>query len=121
MNPKEELAASFIGHLQRKEFEEAKPMVSEDVSLAVPQIPTPIQGRDAIMMALKMAADSGQGLNMVGFKKPVEQSDGSVKLAGRAPTGALWLLAFILRKARNVTVTLRFAEGDLIQAMEIAM
>jgi hypothetical protein len=121
VNPREELAAAFLGHLQRKEFDQAKPMLAETVTLKVPQMEAPIQGRDGIMMALQMAADSGQGLNMVGFKQPVQEADGSVKLAGRAPKGALWLLAFILRKARNITITLGFGEGDLIQSMDIAM
>ncbi len=119
MNPREEMAAAFVGHLQRKEFADAEPMLSGNVTLKVPQVPAPIQGRDAIMMAMKMAADSGQGLNWVGFKKPVEQADGSIRMQGRAPRGALWLIAFILRKARKVTVTLRFGEGDLIEAMDI--
>ena len=119
MNPREELAAAFLAHLQKSEFGEAAPMLSENVTLKVPQVPAPIQGRDAIIMAMGMASQSGQGLNMVGFKKPAEQPDGSVRIWGRAPKGALWLLAFILRKARKVTVTLRFGEGDLIEAMDI--
>lgn len=121
MNKREELAAAFLAHLQAKQFDEAAPMLSESVALTVPQVPAPIQGRDALMMAMRMASESGQGLDMVGFSTPAEQADGAVRVSGRAPKGLLWVVAFVLRKARKVTVTLRFGEGDVIEAMEILL
>lgn len=121
VNKREELAAAFLGHLQKKQFDEAAPMAAENVTLTVPQVPAPIQGRDALMMALRMASESGQGLDMAGFKAPTTDADGAVHVSGRAPRGALWLVAFVARKARKVAVTLRFGEGDLISAMEIVL
>ena len=121
MNKREELAAAFLAHLQTKQYDEAAAMLGESVTLTVPQVPNPIQGRDAIMMAMRMATDSGQGLDMVGFSAPAEQADGAIRVAGRAPKGALWIVAFVLRKAKKVTVTLRFGEGDLIEAMDLLL
>jgi len=118
---REELAAEFVGHLQNKRLDQAAPMLSQMAELTVPQVPNPIQGRDAIIMAMKMAAETGQGLNMVGFSSPATEADGRVRLAGKAPKGLLWIVAAILRKARKVTVTLRFGEGDVIEAMDILM
>ncbi len=121
MNKREELAAEFVGHLQNKRFDQAAPMLNQMAELTVPQVPNPIQGRDAIIMAMKMAAESGQGLNMVGFPAPTTETDGRVRMAGKAPKGLLWIVAFVLRKAKKVTVTLRFGEGDIIEAMDILM
>lgn len=121
MNRREELSATFLAHLQKKQFDEAGPMLDENVALTVPQVPAPIQGRDAVMMAMRMASESGQGLDMVGFSTPATEADGAVRVSGRAPKGLLWAVAFVLRKARKVTVTLRFGEGDLIDAMEILL
>jgi hypothetical protein len=42
-------------------------------------------------------------------------------VAGKAPEGLLWIVAFVLRKAKKVTVTLRFGEGDLIEAMDLLL
>ena len=121
MNKKEDLAVTFVGHLQAKRFDQAAPMLSQMAALTVAQVPNPIEGRDAIIMAMKMASESGQGLNMVGFSAPTEEPDGSIRLAGKAPKGLLWIVAFVLRKAKKVTVTLRFGEGDLIEAMEVLL
>ena len=121
MNKREELAAAFLANLQTKRFDEAAAMLNESVTLTVPQVPNPIQGRDAVIMAMRMAADSGQGLDMVGFSTPAELADGAVRVAGRAPKGALWIVAFVLRKAKKVTVTLRFGEGDVIEAMNLLL
>jgi hypothetical protein len=121
VSKREELAAEFIGHLQNKRFDQAAPMLNQMAELTVPQVPNPIQGRDAIIIAMKMAAESGQGLNMVGFAAPATEPDGRVRLAGKAPKGLLWIVAFVLRKAKKVTVTLRFGEGDLIEALEVVL
>jgi len=121
VNKREELAAAFLAHLHAKEFDEAKTMLADSVALTVPQVPTPIQGRDGLIMALKMASEGGQGMDMVGFSTPVEQADGAVRVAGKAPGGLLWLVAFVLRKAKKVTVTLRFGEGDVIEAMDVLL
>ncbi|MCJ7490772.1 MAG: hypothetical protein MUP15_01205 [Dehalococcoidia bacterium] len=121
MNKREELAAAFLANLQTKRFDDAAAMLNESVTLTVPQVPNPIQGRDAVIMAMRMAADSGQGLDMVGFATPAEQPDGAVRVAGKAPKGLLWIVAFVLRKAKKVTVTLRFGEGDLIEAMDLLL
>ena len=121
MNKREELAAAFLGRMQSKQFDEAAAMLRESVTLTVPQVPNPIQGRDAVIMAMRMAADSGQGLDMVGFSTPAEQPDGAIRVAGRAPKGLLWVVAFVLRKAKKVTVTLRFGEGDVIEAMDLLL
>jgi hypothetical protein len=118
---REELAVQFIGHLQNKRFDEAAAMLSQTADLSVAAVPNPIQGREAIVMAMKMAADSGQGLNMVGFGAPTTDPEGKVVMAGKAPKGPLWIVAAILRKAKKVTVTLRFGEGDIIEAMDIQM
>ena len=121
MNKREELAAAFLANLQTKRFDDAAAMLNESVTLTVPQVPNPIQGRDAVIMAMRMAADSGQGLDMVGFATPAVQPDGAVRVAGKAPKGLLWIVAFVLRKAKKVTVTLRFGEGDLIEAMDLLL
>ena len=121
MNKREELAATFLARLHAKEFDQAKAMLGDNVALTVPQVPTPIQGKDGLIMALKMASESGQGMDMVGFSTPAEQPDGAVRVAGKAPGGLLWLVAFVLRKAKKVAVTLRFGEGDLIEALDIQM
>jgi hypothetical protein len=121
VNKREELAAAFLAHMQGKRFDEAAAMLGESVALTVPQVPNPIQGRDAVIMAMRMAADSGQGLDMVGFSTPAEQADGAVRVAGKAPKGLLWIVAFVLRKAKKVTVTLRFGEGDVIEAMDLLL
>jgi hypothetical protein len=121
VNKREELAAAFLAHLHGKQFDEAAAMLGESVALAVPQVPNPIQGRDAVIMAMRMATDSGQGLDMVGFSTPAEQPDGAIRVAGKAPEGLLWIVAFVLRKAKKVTVTLRFGEGDLIEAMDLLL
>ena len=121
MNKREELAAAFLAHMHGKQFDEASAMLGESVTLTVPQVPNPIQGRDAVLMAMRMASDSGQGLDMVGFSAPAEQPDGAIRVAGKAPEGLLWIVAFITRKAKKVTVTLRFGEGDLIEAMDLLL
>jgi hypothetical protein len=121
VNKRAELAAAFLAHLHAKEFDEAKAMLGDSVALSVPQMPTPIQGREGLVMALKMASESGQGMDMVGFSTPAEQEDGAVRVAGKAPEGLLWFVAFVTRKAKKVTVTLRFGEGDLIEAMEVLL
>ena len=121
MSKREELAAKFLGHLHAKEYDDAKAMLGDGAALTVPQVPTPIQGKDGLIMALKMASDGGQGMDMVGFSTPAEQADGAVKVAGKAPGGLLWFVAFVLRKAKKVTVTLRFGEGDLIEAMDVLL
>lgn len=121
MDSKSELATRFLSLLHGKQFDQAKEMLVENASLTVPQLPNPIQGRDGVVGALKMASDGGQGMDMVGFGKPVEEPDGSMRVAGRAPEGALWLVAFILRKAQKVTVTLRFTPDGLIDAMGVTM
>jgi hypothetical protein len=121
VDKREELGAAFLAHLQKKQYDEAGPMLAETVMLTVPQVPAPIQGRDAIMMAMRMASESGQGLDMAGFSTPKTEADGTVRVSGRAPKGALWLVAFVLRKAKKVAVSLRFGEGDLIEGMEIVL
>ena len=121
MNKREELAAAFLAHMQGKQFDEAAAMLGESIALTVPQVPNPIHGRDAVIMAMRMAADSGQGLDMVGFSAPAEQPDGAIRVAGKAPEGLLWIVAFVLRKAKKVTVTLRFGEGDLIEAVDLLL
>jgi len=121
MSKREGLAATFLAHLHEKDFDQAKAMLSDTVALTVPQVPTPIQGKDALIMALKMASDSGQGMDMVGFSKPVEQPDGAINVAGRAPGGLVWFVAWVVRKAKKVAVTLRFGEGDVIEAMEVVL
>jgi hypothetical protein len=117
---REELAAKYIGLLQGKQFDEAVKLVAESATLTVPGMPS-MSGRDTIAVAMRMAAESGRGLEKVGFPAPKEQADGSVVAAGVAPTGLLKLVAMVLRKVQKVTITLRFASDDMIEAMEIAM
>ena len=121
MSKKEELAAAFLAQLHAKQFDQAASMLSDTVALTVPQVPTPIQGKEGLIMALRMASESGSGMDMVGFSKPAEQEDGAVRVPGKAPGGPLWIIAFVLRKARKVTVTLRFGEGDLVEAMDVQL
>jgi len=121
VSKKEELAAAFLAQLHAKQFDQAASMLSDTVALTVPQVPTPIQGKEGLIMALKMASESGSGMDMVGFSKPAEQEDGAVHVAGKAPGGPLWIVAFILRKAKKVSVTLRFGEGDLVEAMDVQL
>jgi hypothetical protein len=86
--------------------------------MSVPQI-GPIQGRGGVEMALKMASESGRGLERVGWSTPREQADGTVVAAGKAPAGLLGLVAKLLRKQVAVTIAFGFNEEDSINRLDI--
>jgi len=120
MDKREELAARFIAHLQNKRYGEAAPMLSNNAILNVPDM-APLQGRETIIAALRIGADSGRGLDRVGFAAPRVGPEGDIVVAGVAPRGLLRLVAMALRKTQKVTVSLRFDDQELVNSMTIAM
>ncbi len=120
MDKREELAARFIAHLQNKDYGGAAPMLANDAILNIPEM-APLQGRETIIAAMRIGADSGRGLDKVGFATPRTDADGDIVVAGTAPRGLLRLVAIVARKTQKVTVSLRFDEQELIKSMTVAM
>ncbi len=120
MDKREELAARFIAHLQNKRYGEAATMLSDNAILSVPDM-AQLQGRETIVAAMRIGAESGRGLDRVGFSAPKPGPEGEIIVAGIAPGGLLRLVAMALRKTQKVTVSLRFDDKDLVNAMTIAM
>jgi hypothetical protein len=119
VNKKTETAAQFIAYLRGKQFAEAAGVLAEDVVMAVPQVGE-IAGRGGVEAALRMASESGRGLERVGWSAPREGEDGTVLLAGKAPAGLLGLVAGLLRKQVAVTITCGFTDDDQISRLDIA-
>lgn len=119
MSAKTEAAARFIDHVREKRFAEAAGTLSEDVVLTVPQIGD-IPGRGGVETALRMASEQGRGLERVGWSAPQEQDEGTVLLSGKAPTGALGVVARLLRKQVAVAITCGFGDDGAINKLTIA-
>jgi hypothetical protein len=115
-----ELAAQFIGHVRAKRYDEAGAMLADNVAMTVPDV-GPIEGRDGVKMALRIASESGRGLERVSWPPPEKQPDGTVRLAGVAPGGVLGAILKVVRLQKNVTLTLGFADDDRISALDIVM
>jgi hypothetical protein len=120
MDKREELAARFIAHLQNKRYGDAAPMLSNNAILNVPDM-APLQGRETIIAAMRIGAESGRGLDRVGFSAPKAGPEGEIVVPGVGPRGLLRLVAMALRKTQKVTVSLRFDEQELVSSMTIAM
>lgn len=119
MSAKTEAAARFIDCVRGKRFAEAAGTLAEDVTLTVPQIGD-IPGRGGVETALRMASEGGRGLERVGWSAPQERDDGTVLLSGKAPAGALGLVAKLLRKQVAVAITCGFSDDGAINRLTIA-
>jgi hypothetical protein len=106
-----EVAAQFIGQVRAKQFGEAAAMLAENVVLTVPGI-GPIEGRGGVEAALRMASESGRGLERVGWSAPREEN-GTVVLAGKAPPGLLGVVAKLLKKQVAVTISCAFTDDNI--------
>ena len=120
MSKKTETAAQFISHVRGKQFGEAAGMLAEDVVMTVTQVGQ-IEGRGAVEGALRIASDSGRGLERVGWSAPQEKEDGTVLLTGKAPGGLLGVVAKLLRKQVAVSVSCAFAGDDKIKTVDVVM
>jgi hypothetical protein len=118
VSKKTETAAQFITHLHAKQFDQAAAMLVENVVMAVSQVGQ-IEGRGAVEGALRMASDSGRGLERVGWSAPLEKEDGTVLLAGKAPAGLLGVVAKLLKKQVAVTISCAFADDDKISKLDV--
>lgn len=118
MSNKTDAVAQFIANVKVKQFKEAAGLLAEDAVMSVPQI-GPIQGRGGVEMALKMASESGRGLERVGWGAPREEQDGTVVAAGKAPPGLLGVVAKLLRKQVAVTIAFGFSDEGSINRLDI--
>jgi len=113
-----EVAEQFINLVRAKQFGETASLLAENVVLTVPGI-GPIEGKGGVEAALRMASESGRGLERVGWPAPREEADGTVVLAGKAPPGLLGIVAKLLKKQVAVTITCAFADDDKIAKLDI--
>jgi len=118
VSKKTETAAQFISHVRGKQFGEAAGMLAEDVVMTVTQVGQ-IEGRGAVEGALRIASESGRGLERVGWSAPQEKEDGTVLLAGKAPSGLLGVVAKLLKKQVAVTISCAFADDDKINKLDV--
>jgi hypothetical protein len=114
-----EMAAQFLSHLQAKQFDQAAAILAEDVVMTVPQV-GPIQGRGGVETALRMASESGRGLERVGWSAPREEGE-TVLVAGKAPGGLLGMIAKLLRKQVALTMSCAFADDDKINKLDVVL
>ena len=121
MSKRTELAAQFIGHVCAKQFDQAGALLAESVQMTIPEVGAIPPGRSIVETALRMASDSGRGMEKVGWSKPHEEQDGTVRIPGKAPVGLVGLIAKLLRKQVKLTIALTFAENDEIRKVDLVV
>ena len=118
MSKRTYFAVQFTALVHAKQFDEATALLTENVVMTVPQVGQ-IEGRNGVAGALRIASESGRGLERVNWSAPQENEDGTVLLSGKAPSGLLGVVAKLLKKQVAVTITCGFADDDRINKLDV--
>jgi len=118
VSKKTEIAAQFITLVHEKQFDQAAALLAENAVMTVPEVGT-IEGSGAVAGALRMASEGGKGFDRVSWPAPIENEDGTVTLAGKAPGGLLGIVAKLLKKQVSVSVSCAFADDDKISKLDV--